>query len=96
MSVLPFFAFGLASMLTKFPLSSFHDVYLRMVVYLLILTGLLIGWVRDFPLWSYTYLDGHWFFCGGMQTYMIADWKFGDGRHPTRFGSGISGYRQAL
>ncbi len=55
LGMLPFLAFGLASMLGKIP-QPFHDGYLFLGFYALALVGLLIGWVRGFPLWSYSYL----------------------------------------
>jgi hypothetical protein len=55
LGMLPFLAFGLASMLGKVP-RPFHDGYLFLGFYLLSLVGLLVGWVRGFPLWSYSYL----------------------------------------
>ncbi len=54
---LPFFAFGIAGMIGKVDhlfIPPVHDV--EMVVYLLALSGLLVGWIRRFPLWSYGYL----------------------------------------
>lgn len=54
---LPFVGFGLISMLGK--LDRFHEpstIYIYLVFYGLTLTGLLIGWTRGFPLWSYSYL----------------------------------------
>lgn len=54
---LPFLAFGVAKMVGKV-----DSIYLirghhaEMAVYLFVLTGLLIGWVRGFPMWSYSYL----------------------------------------
>lgn len=57
LGMLPFFAFGVSSMIGKVD----HIYKLRghnaeMVVYSLVLVGLLIGWIRGFPLWSYSYL----------------------------------------
>jgi hypothetical protein len=57
LALLPFLAFGASSMIGKVD----HTYHLRgldaeMVVYSLALAGLLIGWVRGFPLWSYSYL----------------------------------------
>ena len=55
LGMLPFLAFGLASMLGKVP-RPFHDGYLFLGFYLLALGGLLVGWVRGFPLWTISYL----------------------------------------
>jgi len=55
--ILPFLAFGISSMIGKVDhlyLPSEHVV--EMTVYGMILVGLLIGWIRGFPLWSYSYL----------------------------------------
>lgn len=54
---LPFLAFGIVQMIDKMdlyyaPRSTFADL----AFYGLALTGLLIGWIRGFPLWSYSYL----------------------------------------
>jgi hypothetical protein len=57
LGVLPFLAFGVASMIGKvdaaYHLQGYHA---EMVVYALVLVGLLVGWIRGFPLWSYSYL----------------------------------------
>ena len=54
---LPFLAFGIATMIFEadrnFPFKSDH---ITLALYTLALTGLLAGWVRGFPLWSYGYL----------------------------------------
>jgi hypothetical protein len=55
--ILPFLAFGIIQMIDKMdlyyaPLSPFIDL----AFYSLTLTGLFIGWIRGFPLWSYSYL----------------------------------------
>ncbi|MBU2610798.1 MAG: hypothetical protein KJ606_07630 [Chloroflexi bacterium] len=55
LGMLPFLAFGLVSMMSKVP-QPFLDVNLFLGFYVLALVGLLIGWVRGFPLWSYSYL----------------------------------------
>lgn len=53
--VLPFLAFGLISILGKvYP--SFPSVYPSLVFYLLILAGLVIGGLKDFPRWSFSYI----------------------------------------
>jgi hypothetical protein len=57
LGILPFLAFGVSSMIGKVD----HTYHLggydaEMVVYALALVGLLIGWIRGFPLWSYSYL----------------------------------------
>ena len=57
LGVLPFLAFGAATLVGKVD----HTYPLRaqsaeQVVYALTLVGLLVGWIRGFPLWSYGYL----------------------------------------
>jgi hypothetical protein len=54
---LPFLAFGIASMIGKVdhPINT-HGHNIEVVVYLLVLSGLLVGWILRFPLWSYAYL----------------------------------------
>ena len=55
--VLPFLAFGIASMIGKAdPVFGIRGHDAEMAVYCLALFGLLIGWIRGFPLWSYGYL----------------------------------------
>jgi hypothetical protein len=57
LGILPFLAFGAASMIGKVdPTYSLRGHHAEMVVYALVLVGLLIGWIRGFPLWSYSYL----------------------------------------
>lgn len=54
---LPFLVFGIVSLIDKvnqFYAPRFTSIYL--VFYGLALTGLLFGWIRRFPLWSYSYL----------------------------------------
>ena len=54
---LPFLGFGIISMISKMELfyaPSFTSIFLSF--YGLTLTGLMIGWIRGFPLWSYSYL----------------------------------------
>jgi hypothetical protein len=54
---LPFLGFGITSMLSK--TEQFNDprvIFLYLAFYGLALLGLLIGWIRDFPLWSYGYI----------------------------------------
>jgi len=57
LGTLPYLAFGLAGMIgnliSNYSMSG-HDV--EMVMYALGLIGLLIGWIHNFPLWSYGYL----------------------------------------
>ena len=54
---LPFLAFGIVIMMEYLiQLRIPQGVYLSISFYLLALIGLLIGWVRRFPLWSYSYL----------------------------------------
>ena len=55
--VLPFLAFGIVSMIGKMDhIYYIRGLYAEMAVYLLVLTGLLVGWIRGFPLWSYSYI----------------------------------------
>jgi hypothetical protein len=55
--ILPFLGFGATSMLTKVdPIFGLRAHDAEMVVYALSLAGLLIGWIRRFPLWTYGYL----------------------------------------
>ena len=55
LGMLPFLAFGLSSMLSKVDdLFDFRTYYIYIAFYILALVGLLIGWIRDFPLWSYS------------------------------------------
>lgn len=54
---LPFLGFGIMSMVGK--LDRYHNpqmIYIYLAFYALALGGLLIGWLREFPLWSYGYL----------------------------------------
>lgn len=54
---LPFLAYGVASMIDKAdPIFGLRVNNAGVVVIALALTGLLIGWIRGFPLWSYSYL----------------------------------------
>jgi hypothetical protein len=55
--ILPFLAFGIVSMIGK--VDQFNDpsvIYVYLAFYILALLGLLIGWIRGFPLWSYSYM----------------------------------------
>ena len=55
--VLPFLAFGIVFMIGK--MDQVYDprvIYTYLAFYILALSGLLIGWIRGFPLWSYGYL----------------------------------------
>ena len=54
---LPYFIYGIASMLTKLE-SPWHirGYDADMVFYALALFGFLIGWIQRFPMWSYSYL----------------------------------------
>jgi len=55
--VLPFLGYGIAYMYEKIvPLPSMRVLHDLPIVYGLVLVGLLIGWIRGFPLWSYSYL----------------------------------------
>lgn len=52
---LPFLAYGIATMIEEIDwFNGLPDAYL--VFYGLALTGLGIGWIRGFPVWSYSYL----------------------------------------
>jgi hypothetical protein len=54
---LPFLAFGIASILGKVGRGyDIRGLNAEMAVYFMALIGLLIGWIRGFPLWSYGYL----------------------------------------
>lgn len=55
--ILPFLAFGISSMIGKVDhIYLLHRQNAEMAVYGLALVGYLIGWIRGFPLWSYSYL----------------------------------------
>jgi hypothetical protein len=55
--ILPFLAFGLVSMIGKIDfISNYQWIFANLAFYVLVLAGLFIGWVREFPLWSYSYL----------------------------------------
>lgn len=55
--LLPFLAYGIVVLISnRFQLRIPQGVYLDFSFYLLALIGLLIGWLRGFPLWSYSYL----------------------------------------
>jgi len=57
LGMLPFFAFGVARMIGIVDhIYNVRGHNVEMGVYSLALAGLLIGWVRGFPLWSYSYL----------------------------------------
>lgn len=57
LGMLPFLAFGASSMFGEVDhVYSLRGHNAEMVVYALALAGLLIGWIRGFPLWSYSYL----------------------------------------
>jgi len=68
---LPFLAFGLSRMISKADQIPIHGYDVEMVVYGLSLVGLLIGWIRGFPLWSYSYLG--WSF---LLAYFNTNWGF--------------------
>jgi hypothetical protein len=54
---LPFLAFGIVSIIDKVDLNYDHlSIYTYLAFYILSLSGLLISWVRELPLWSYGYL----------------------------------------
>lgn len=75
LGMLPFLAFGIASMIGKvdhlYPFRG-HDI--EMVVYGLSLVGLLIGWIRGFPLWSYSYLGWSLVFAWFWAFQALNDW----------------------
>ena len=57
LGTLPFLAFGLSSMIDKMDHRYLSNQNIaEMAVYGLALVGFLIGWIRGFPLWSYSYL----------------------------------------
>jgi len=54
---LPFLVFGIVSMIDKTDhVNPFRDLYFYLGFCLLVSVGLLVGWIRGFPLWSYSYL----------------------------------------
>jgi len=54
---LPFLGYGIVNMISEMDqFYNFRDTYAYLAFYGLALTGLLIGWIRGFPLWSYSYL----------------------------------------
>ena len=70
---LPFLAFGLVSMIGK--LDQFNNtrvIFIYLAFYILALSGLLIGWKRGFPLWSYSYL-GWSLLCGWWWAFVRID-----------------------
>ncbi len=54
--ILPFVAYGIISMIDKLDQLNPIVIYFYLAFYVLTLLGLLIGWIRGFPLWSYSYL----------------------------------------
>lgn len=58
LGMLPFLVFGIMTTIIETdPTYNFRDViYLQLAFYLLSLGGFLVGWIRGFPLWSYSYL----------------------------------------
>jgi hypothetical protein len=56
LGALPFLAFGVSRMIGEVDSWAIRGIDAEMAVYALTLVGLLIGWVRGFPLWSYGYL----------------------------------------
>ncbi len=52
---LPFALFGVASMIGKSRLP-FHMAYPNLVFYVIVLLGLLLGLIKGFPRWAYSYL----------------------------------------
>jgi len=55
LGALPFLAFGLVSMLGKYDFH-IHEAYFFLAFYPLALIGLLVGWIKQFPRWAYSYL----------------------------------------
>jgi hypothetical protein len=54
---LPFLAFGVVSMVGKSDqVDGRLSIYIYLAFYLLALSGLLVSWLRGFPLWGYSYL----------------------------------------
>ena len=54
---LPFLAFGVVSMVEKSVQVHGHlSIYIYLAFYLLALSGLLVSWLRRFPIWGYSYL----------------------------------------
>ena len=54
---LPFLVYGISTMFSEVDSSSpLNNYYAPLVTYALALVGLLVGWIRGFPLWSYGYL----------------------------------------
>ena len=56
LGILPFLAFGISRMIEVDHLYLLNQNIEEMAVYGLALVGLLVGWTRGFPLWSYSYL----------------------------------------
>jgi hypothetical protein len=73
--LLPFMLYGILSLINAgdlgFLLSSIYPFF---VFYLFTLLGLLIGWIRGFPLWSYSYLGWSWSLPGGGAICTSAGW----------------------
>jgi len=68
----PFLAFGLSRLIGEMDgLFPIRGQVVEMVVYGLCLLGLLIGWLRGFPLWSYSYLG--WSF---LIAYFNTNWGY--------------------
>ena len=75
---LPFLAFGIVSMIGKMDLSyPPRFTYYHLAFYGLALIGFLIGWIREFPLWSFSYLG--W-------SLVFAWWWTGISIHGTNWG----------
>jgi hypothetical protein len=79
LGMLPFLAYGLASMLSEMDnLFDLRTYYAFIAFYLLALVGWLIGWVRGFPLCSYGYFGWSLVFAWwwtGMRTHGF-DWGY--------------------
>lgn len=71
--MLPFLAFGLISMLGEVspPIPS---VYPYLVFYLLLLTGLVISGLKDFPSWSFSYIGWSLIFVWALNGVRIVGW----------------------
>lgn len=76
LGALPFLAYGLASMLGKLTFDRIHPaIYIWIGLYGFILIGLLIGWVKGFPRWSYAYLGWALVLAWMWSNYNTPGWK---------------------
>jgi len=71
--ILPFLAFGLISILSKIS-PSVPSVYSYLVFYLLLLTGLVISGLKDFPQWSFSYIGWSLIFFWVLSGVRIVGW----------------------